>query len=372
LLGITVILLFVLVGFASPVLAQGKTSIGRVWHVTELGGWTATWTRRGDSMVFDGLWLRDTQRVTGVLTMTVQGSTIRIQSRQQTNNYDVDYEGTLAQDGRSIRGSLLVIRTGTRQNWQATIDTAGATSPPPPPPPSSAPSLPPSATQTSLGRVWHVTEIGSWTATWTRRGDSVVFDGLWLRGTPRVTGVLTMTVQGSTIRIQSRQQTNNYDVDYEGTLAQDGRSIRGSLLVIRTGTRENWQATIDAVGATSSPQPPPPSSAPTPPPTVLSLTGPWVHSADPNFKTHDDRVIVIQEGTQVTITNTWKYNGRWMVVVCRGPLSGNTVRAQCHYAPGGNPFGFGEGVATWVLSRDWNHLDGTILGGQESHYSRIP
>lgn len=97
-----------------------------------------------------------------------------------------------------------------------------------------------------------------------------------------------------------------------------------------------------------------------------------MHSADPAFKTHDSKVIVIQNGSQVTITHTWKYNRRWMVAVCRGALSGNTLRADCNYAPGGNPFGFSAGVATWVVSGDGNHLDGTIGGGQESHYSRIP
>jgi hypothetical protein len=151
LLGTMVFLLLVSVMLDSPVLVRGKalhalstqTSIGRVWHVTEYGGWTATWTRRGDSMVFDGLWLNGTQKATGVVTMTVQGSTVRIQSRQQTNGYDVDYEGTLSQDGRSIRGSLWVVGSGTRQNWQAAIDTAGVSIQPPPPPP------PPQPTQTS-------------------------------------------------------------------------------------------------------------------------------------------------------------------------------------------------------------------------------
>ena len=129
-LGTTVFLLLVFFGFDSPVWARGKglnalpspTSIGRVWHTTEYGGWTGTWTRRGDSMVFDALWLNGSQKVTGVLTMTVQGSTVRIQSRQQSNGNEVDYEGTLSQDGQSISGFLWVVGTSGRWNWQATIE----------------------------------------------------------------------------------------------------------------------------------------------------------------------------------------------------------------------------------------------------------
>ncbi|MCX6557805.1 MAG: hypothetical protein NTW95_10310, partial [Candidatus Aminicenantes bacterium] len=90
----------------------------------------------------------------------------------------------------------------------------------------------PSSDQALLGRVWRVTEYGGWTATWTRRGDSLVFDGVWFNGSQKVTGMLAMAVQGRVVRIQSRQQTNGYDVDYEGTLSLDGRSIQGTLKVL--------------------------------------------------------------------------------------------------------------------------------------------
>ena len=99
-----------------------QTSIGRVWHTTEEGGWSGTWTRRGDSMVFDAVWLSGSQKVTGVLTMTVQGSTVRIQSRQQSNGNDTDYEGTLAQDGRSVAGTSWFTGQSSRWSWKATID----------------------------------------------------------------------------------------------------------------------------------------------------------------------------------------------------------------------------------------------------------
>jgi len=203
----------------------GDDALGRVWTVSEDGGWTGTWTRRGDSLVFDAVWSKGGQRVTGVLTMSVQGRTVRIQSRRQSNGNDVDYEGTLSEDGRSAQGTLRVLGRSGSWNWRAAIET-------------------PESVVAVLGRVWSVSEDGGWIGTWTRRGDSLVFDAVWSKGGQRVTGVLTMSVQGHTVRIQSRQQTNGNDVDYEGTLAPDSRSIQGTLRVLGSSSSSGWRASI--------------------------------------------------------------------------------------------------------------------------------
>ncbi len=109
---------------------------------------------------------------------------------------------------------------------------------------------------------------------------------------------------------------------------------------------------------------------------IQSLTGPWVHSADPNFHTDDSKVIVIQDGNRVTLTQTYKVSGRWVTLVCQGSISGQDLRMQCNWAPGGNPFGFANTTLNLKLSSDGNHLDGTISpntgSSQESHYSRVP
>lgn len=145
------------------------------------------------------------------------------------------------------------------------------------------------------------------------------------------------------------------------TLAPDGNSL---TVVNNQGFRFTATRTDGSPSGVTTPPPPPP--------TVLSLTGSWVHSADPTFKTHDSKVILIQTGTEVTMTRSEKYNDRWIVSVCHGALSGNRLRGDCHYVSGGNPFGFPDTVESWVVSQDGNHLDGTIRGGVESHYSRIP
>jgi len=97
-------------------------ALGRIWHTTETGGWTGTWTRRGTSNVFDVFWVAGSQRVTAVFTMIVEGRTIRIQSRQQSNGHDVDYEGTISPDGRSARGTFRLLPSGTAVGWEARIE----------------------------------------------------------------------------------------------------------------------------------------------------------------------------------------------------------------------------------------------------------
>jgi hypothetical protein len=213
----------------SPAPAASSTTasdrLGRVWYVTEDGNWTGTWSRRGDSTLFDAVWYRGNERVTGVLTMSVQGAAVRIQSRQQTNGSDVDYEGTLSADGKSIRGTLRVLGRSGDSGWKAAIDPEQARIP--------------------YGRIWSVSEEGGWQGTWTRRGDSQIFDAVWYRGNERVTGVLTMTFRESLVSIRSRQQTNGHDVDYEGKISTDGKYVGGSLFVIGDTKKTTWKATIE-------------------------------------------------------------------------------------------------------------------------------
>jgi hypothetical protein len=108
-----------------------------------------------------------------------------------------------------------------------------------------------------------------------------------------------------------------------------------------------------------------------------SLTGPWAHSADSGAQVSDNRVILLQDGDRVTLTQTYKTSGRWMTLVCQGSLSGQALRMPCAWAPGVNPLGFANITLDLKISSDGNHLDGVINspgGGspQQSHYTRLP
>jgi hypothetical protein len=105
-----------------------------------------------------------------------------------------------------------------------------------------------------------------------------------------------------------------------------------------------------------------------------SLTGAWVHSADPRTQVPDSLVIIVQDGSSVNLTQTYKTSGKWVTLACRGVLSGLDLPMLCNWVPGGNPFGF-AGNWKWEMkvSADGNHIDGADpKSGHEAHYSRRP
>jgi len=83
-----------------------NAELGQVWKVTEnCGGliWTATWTRRGSSNIFDAYWTSNTGgKFTGIVEFAgISDSTVKLY-RNDKNGY---YEVTLSQDRkRAING----------------------------------------------------------------------------------------------------------------------------------------------------------------------------------------------------------------------------------------------------------------------------
>ena len=89
----------------------------------------------------------------------------------------------------------------------------------------------------NLGRIWRVQE-GPHTGTWTRRGDSTVFDGVWSEGTR--TG-LTISVSGGRVTIQRAD-----GCFYEGEVQQGGSSVTGTMGCPQYGSsRADWSATVE-------------------------------------------------------------------------------------------------------------------------------
>ena len=103
--------------------------LGRRWNVVGAGGWTAVWTRRGESDTFDGVWTGPQgQRVTTVVTtVTIDGRNMTANRTQSSDGFLCRYTGQVASDGVTVRGSA---RCGaTTFDWSATI-SGGRTGPP--------------------------------------------------------------------------------------------------------------------------------------------------------------------------------------------------------------------------------------------------
>ena len=98
--------------------------LGRVWREKEDKGWEGLYTRRGNSSLFDAIWTRkESEKVKGVLIVHLSGNKAFIESRQQSNGRELDYEGTISEDSRTISGTFWPPgSTGPILRWEATIE----------------------------------------------------------------------------------------------------------------------------------------------------------------------------------------------------------------------------------------------------------
>ena len=114
--------------------------LGRIWHITEGDAtWAGTWTRRGNTNIFDAYWKRTTgEEQRAVLTMEVSGSQVVI------NCGNDRYSGTLSSDCRTIEGTASWYQSWMK--WSAVIV------------PDDIPTVPKGTAAPCFGQVWHVTE----------------------------------------------------------------------------------------------------------------------------------------------------------------------------------------------------------------------
>jgi hypothetical protein len=98
--------------------ASTNVTVGEVWHVVESGGFSAVWTRRGSSNVFDGAWTGGT---TAVMAYTRDGDHVTFQRSGSTDGRQCHYEGDIHPDGISANGTETCPGITGFFTWEATI-----------------------------------------------------------------------------------------------------------------------------------------------------------------------------------------------------------------------------------------------------------
>ena len=88
-----------------------------------------------------------------------------------------------------------------------------------------------------------MTGHGNWTGTWTRRGNSDIFDGVWIRGSQRVVTEVRVEISGNAIKATRYKSSDGYTCSYTGTLSWDGQTASGTSRC-GGGTAYSWNATI--------------------------------------------------------------------------------------------------------------------------------
>ena len=84
--------------------ASRGCGLGTRWRGMD-GGWSGVLTRRGNSNLFDGVWTRDGQQFTAVLTVSIDGNRVNVSRRNSTSGGDCELNGTLGDDGVTVTGT---------------------------------------------------------------------------------------------------------------------------------------------------------------------------------------------------------------------------------------------------------------------------
>jgi hypothetical protein len=92
---------------------------------------------------------------------------------------------------------------------------------------------------------WNESESG-WKGDWKRRGDTNTFDATWTKGGERVTAMLTVTINGSSVTVERPNASDSNSCTYTGTIGSDGKTIANGTYTCTQfpGQKFTWAATI--------------------------------------------------------------------------------------------------------------------------------
>ena len=226
----------VVVARPTPLVAPSdrQGSVGRIWHVREFkpgaeaDAWVGDWYRRGSSDTFDAIHFDS--RTRKYFDISIQQMSIkdrRITALRRAPRVACSYEGMLAEDGLSAKGSYGCNNINSTYQWVAKIDD----------------NLPAAVPDDWRGQVWEQTEEG-WRGTWERRGQSAIFDAKWRHpngGFEMAT--LLITTDGDDVTVLRDQEKGR--CTYKGSLRRDGVSITGTMQCDWSGTQlYPWKAKI--------------------------------------------------------------------------------------------------------------------------------
>jgi hypothetical protein len=332
-----------LVSALIPAWGQTPSWLGTVWRVRETDGsgtryCDATWTRQGNSLVFNGSWvcswglrLNDTLEV-----QPIQGNRIVVFRRGVNNRY----EGTLSADRRTITGEPKW-GAGT---WKVTIEGSEAARVQV----SQKPAIP-VGSNAWIGQTWKVRETDGTAARycdaiWRRQADSMKFSGAWVCSWgPRLEDDLQIeSIDGSRIVVYRRGVNSRY----EGALSADRRTISG---VPKWGPG-TWTVTIQDGDEGGDPKPPDFSGG---------IDGSW----------NQGTLHIWQQGEQLLVTAYWRMEGTRKMFKADGRIQGSEVTFQ-NLVMSPQMYGATPGRIEYFLrvSRDGQEMNGYwTIDGQRSN-----
>jgi hypothetical protein len=100
---------------------NGPCIKGEYWIVTGAGGWSAIWTRRENSNIYDGLWTGPQgQILKTVIEIKISGDKMTGTRTSSGDGILCNYTGQMSLNGLSVSGTASCT-TGPPWNWSAVI-----------------------------------------------------------------------------------------------------------------------------------------------------------------------------------------------------------------------------------------------------------
>jgi hypothetical protein len=99
---------------------SGGCGLGTRWDESE-EGWRATWTRRGNSNVFDVQSRKGDMSLTAVHTINISGNRVSVSRTYASDGNNCEMQGTINPDGVTVNGTYSC-RSGGPYSWSAKIN----------------------------------------------------------------------------------------------------------------------------------------------------------------------------------------------------------------------------------------------------------
>jgi hypothetical protein len=195
--------------------------LGMIWDETE-EGWTAVWTRRGSSNIFDVKSTKGGAVLTAVHLININQNLVTVTRTNTSDGNDCEMQGTIGSDGTSVTGTYRC-KSGGPYNWSAKIRCTVNVN-------------------CGLGVRWEEQEEG-WTAVWTRRGNSNVFDVSSSKSGMTLTAVQTININGNQVAINRTFSSDGNTCEMQGTIGVDGVTVTGTYHC-KNGGPFSWKAII--------------------------------------------------------------------------------------------------------------------------------
>jgi hypothetical protein len=268
-------------------------------------GWDSLWVQRGNSPVWDAVWRRGGDQVVTVMEGSVRGGQVALRRVSSSDGALCEYRGSVGGDGQAAGTQSCPGHANTR--WSGQLQGRGA------PGPGGGGWSGGGGAGGGSGAFGSLSvNADGWTSVWRQRGNSGVWDAVWVNGNQRVTTVMQGTVRGDQIDLRRTTSSDGAMCSYRGTVAADRRSVSGVQACPGHGETP-WYGQFGDAGAGPAPLP---ALAPTEPGTVYRVENLAFGEAERGASPQQQREFVV-DAARCTVRelNTPTEQGRQQVRV---------------------------------------------------------